>query len=100
MPYILMHMRGDPTTMQLPENTEYMLGTVEGVADELRAAASRAIAAGIEPWRLVLDPGKRHSCCCDPDEKHALQHCRTGANNFHESHSFPSATHASSCLPP
>jgi dihydropteroate synthase len=58
VPYVLMHMRGDPTTMQLPENTKYPLGTVEGVADELRAAAESAIAAGIEPWRLVLDPGK------------------------------------------
>ena len=57
MPYVLMHMRGNPTTMQLPENTRYLLGTVEGVADELRVAAERAIAAGIEPWRLVLDPG-------------------------------------------
>ena len=58
MPYVLMHMRGDPTTMQLPANTEYPLGTVEGVADELRAAAGRAMAAGIEPWRLILDPGE------------------------------------------
>ena len=58
MPYVLMHMRGDPTTMQLPANTEYPLGTVEGVADELRAAADRAMAAGIEPWRLILDPGE------------------------------------------
>ena len=58
VPFVLMHMRGDPTTMQLPANTEYPLGTVEGVADELRAAACRAIAAGIEPWRLILDPGE------------------------------------------
>lgn len=58
VPYVLMHMRGDPTTMQLPANTDYPLGTIEGVADELRAAAGRAISAGIEPWRLILDPGE------------------------------------------
>jgi 2-amino-4-hydroxy-6-hydroxymethyldihydropteridine diphosphokinase / dihydropteroate synthase len=56
VPYVVMHMRGDPTTMQLPENLRYsdLLGEV---AAELQAAANEAMAAGVEAWRLILDPG-------------------------------------------
>ena len=57
VPYVLMHMRGDPTTMQQPHHTTYN-DTCADVGRELQAAADRAIAAGIEPWSLVLDPGK------------------------------------------
>ncbi|KAK9843394.1 hypothetical protein WJX81_000282 [Elliptochloris bilobata] len=55
-PYVLMHMRGDPATMQAPEHTAYADVCAE-VGAELQTAAERAIAAGIEPWRIVLDPG-------------------------------------------
>jgi dihydropteroate synthase len=51
---ILMHMRGTPATMD--EHASYRHVAVE-VADELRAAADRAVAAGIEPERIALDPG-------------------------------------------
>lgn len=56
VPYILMHMRGTPQDMQQRRHTAYK-DVVGEVAAELAAAAQAAVAAGIEPWRLVLDPG-------------------------------------------
>ena len=56
VPYVAMHMRGRPTTMQSPENTRYA-DVCADVAAELQGAALKAVAAGVEPWRLVLDPG-------------------------------------------
>ena len=54
MPYILMHMRGNPKTMQrLADYTDTCLE----VGQELQAQAEAAMAAGIEPWRIILDPG-------------------------------------------
>jgi dihydropteroate synthase len=51
---ILMHMRGNPSTM----DTLARYGHVaEEVAGELRAAAARAMAAGVAAERVVLDPG-------------------------------------------
>jgi dihydropteroate synthase len=51
---ILMHMRGTPETMDTL--AAYRHVAVE-VADELRAAADRATAAGIAAERIALDPG-------------------------------------------
>ncbi|KAL4420775.1 hypothetical protein ABPG75_010431 [Micractinium tetrahymenae] len=56
VPYVLMHMRGTPQDMQQRRHTRYG-DVVADVAAELAGAAQRATAAGIEPWRLVLDPG-------------------------------------------
>lgn len=56
MPYVLMHMRGTPQDMQQRQHTAYA-DVIAEVAAELAGAAQRAVAAGIEPWRLVLDPG-------------------------------------------
>lgn len=56
VPYVLMHMRGTPQTMQSKENTTYG-DVVADVAAALQEGATRAMHAGIEPWRLVLDPG-------------------------------------------
>ncbi|GAB4820142.1 hypothetical protein N2152v2_007188 [Parachlorella kessleri] len=56
VPYVLMHMRGTPQTMQSREHTAYTDVCAE-VTVELQAAGERALAAGIEPWRLILDPG-------------------------------------------
>jgi 2-amino-4-hydroxy-6-hydroxymethyldihydropteridine diphosphokinase/dihydropteroate synthase len=56
VPYVLMHMRGTPQDMQHRRHTAYS-DVIADVAAELTQAASAAIAAGIEPWRLVLDPG-------------------------------------------
>jgi len=59
VPYMMMHMRGNPTTMQLPENKDYKGNVCLGVGTELALAANRAIAAGIQPWRILLDPGEK-----------------------------------------
>ena len=56
VPYAMMHIRGDPGTMTSPENTAYGDVATE-VGAELQAQAEAALAAGIEPWRMVLDPG-------------------------------------------
>ncbi|KAL6758375.1 Dihydropteroate synthase-like protein [Haematococcus lacustris] len=56
VPLVLMHMRGDPGSMQQPQHTSY--GCVwREVAQELQAAADRAMAAGIPAWNIILDPG-------------------------------------------
>ncbi len=58
VPYVLMHMRGDPSSMQSERNTRYN-GSVWGdVAKELQAAAGLAMRTGIPAWNIILDPGK------------------------------------------
>jgi 2-amino-4-hydroxy-6-hydroxymethyldihydropteridine diphosphokinase / dihydropteroate synthase len=52
---ILMHMRGDPSTMT--KLTDYPYGVVEGVAQDLSQRFQAALDAGIAPWRIILDPG-------------------------------------------
>ena len=52
---ILMHMRGDPSTMN--KLTDYPEGVVQGVARELIARVLAADEAGIFRWRIILDPG-------------------------------------------
>lgn len=56
VPYIAMHMRGDPATMQQPRNLAYR-DVCTDVGHELEASCEAACAAGIAPWRLILDPG-------------------------------------------
>jgi 2-amino-4-hydroxy-6-hydroxymethyldihydropteridine diphosphokinase/dihydropteroate synthase len=67
-PYIAMHMRGDPTTMQSAALTRYD-DVSRRVGEELAARAAAASAAGVEPWRLWTDPGlgfaKTHEGCWD-----------------------------------
>lgn len=69
VPYVLMHMRGEPSTMQSAALTTYdddggggvaalpPPPVVAGVGRELLARARAALAAGILPWNLILDPG-------------------------------------------
>lgn len=52
LPFVAMHMRGDPKTMQ--SLTEYDNVTAE-VLDYFRQFASKAEAAGVKDW--ILDPG-------------------------------------------
>ena len=52
---ILMHMRGTPETMK--SLTDYPEGVIKGVATELLARVAAAGAAGIQRWRIMLDPG-------------------------------------------
>jgi len=54
VPYVLMHMRGTPKTMQSLTN---YANVVAEVGEMLREQAHRAIAAGIAPHHLILDPG-------------------------------------------
>jgi dihydropteroate synthase len=53
-PVILMHMRGTPATMN--DHAAY-INVVEDVHRELSNLATKAISAGIQPDRIVLDPG-------------------------------------------
>lgn len=54
VPIILMHMRGTPATMQ--RRPRYR-NVVQEVATFLRGRARAAVAAGIAPQQIVLDPG-------------------------------------------
>ncbi len=54
MGLVLMHMRGTPETMQLDTDYDDLVGEVCGF---LAHAAGRAIAAGVVPSRVVVDPG-------------------------------------------
>ncbi|XP_073301338.1 folate synthesis bifunctional protein, mitochondrial isoform X2 [Primulina huaijiensis] len=56
VPYILMHMRGDPSTMQNQENLKYDNICAE-VASELYTRARNAELSGIPAWRMIIDPG-------------------------------------------
>lgn len=55
--YVLMHWRAHATQMQQSEFTHYPSGVVEGVRTELDARLTAALAAGVRPGQLVLDPG-------------------------------------------
>uniref|UniRef100_A0A1D1ZNB3 Pterin-binding domain-containing protein n=1 Tax=Auxenochlorella protothecoides TaxID=3075 RepID=A0A1D1ZNB3_AUXPR len=58
VPYILMHSYGTAQTMVAEAaRLDGVVDVCAQVAAELAEAGARAIAAGIEPWRLILDPG-------------------------------------------
>ncbi|QDZ22685.1 dihydropteroate synthase [Chloropicon primus] len=67
-PYVMMHMRGDPKTMQSEEKTAYGDLILE-VAGELSAKVHAATRGGIMPWCIITDPGigfaKTHSQNCE-----------------------------------
>ena len=52
---VISHTRGDPKTMN--KFTFYEDGVVAGVAAELTKSVEAALAAGVRPWRIILDPG-------------------------------------------
>jgi dihydropteroate synthase len=54
LPVVLMHMQGEPRTMQINPSYE---DVVAEVADFLGEAKQRAVAAGIDPRKIILDPG-------------------------------------------
>ncbi|GJZ92255.1 folate synthesis bifunctional protein, mitochondrial [Tanacetum coccineum] len=56
VPYITMHMRGDPSTMQNSENLKYD-DVCKEVGDELYECVKAAELCGVPAWRMVLDPG-------------------------------------------
>ncbi|XP_024018301.1 folate synthesis bifunctional protein, mitochondrial isoform X3 [Morus notabilis] len=56
VPYIAMHMRGDPSTMQNSENLEYD-DVCNQVATELYSRLRDAELSGVPAWRIIIDPG-------------------------------------------
>lgn len=56
VPYIVMHMRGDPSTMQNSENLQYT-DICKDVASELYTRVRNAELSGIPAWRIIIDPG-------------------------------------------
>ncbi|XP_068654893.1 folate synthesis bifunctional protein, mitochondrial-like isoform X2 [Aristolochia californica] len=56
VPYIIMHMRGDPQTMQNSSNTLYE-DVCKEVSSELYARVRDAELSGIPVWSIILDPG-------------------------------------------
>ncbi|CAN8229998.1 unnamed protein product [Cochlearia groenlandica] len=55
-PYMAMHMRGDPSTMQSKENLHYN-DVCKDVASELYVRVKDAELSGIPAWRVMIDPG-------------------------------------------
>ena len=53
---IVMHMRGTPETMQAPENLVYG-DLIADVSAFLLDAVEKAVRAGVNPARIMLDPG-------------------------------------------
>ena len=54
---VLMHSRGDVSTMATLNLADYGGDVVAGVQAELRVSLDAAVMGGIEPARIVLDPG-------------------------------------------
>lgn len=55
LPYVAMHMRGTPKTMQ--SLTDYNKGVVQGVVDYFVERTEQIKRAGIDTQNIVLDPG-------------------------------------------
>lgn len=55
VPYIAMHLRGTPQTMQA--QTDYPRGVVTEVVDHFRARIDALLSAGIRRENIILDPG-------------------------------------------
>lgn len=56
VPYVAMHMRGNPSTMQNSENLQYE-DVCKQIASELYSRVKDAELAGIPAWRIIIDPG-------------------------------------------
>jgi len=54
VPIVLMHMRGTPKTMQ---ESPYYRSTMSEVIRELRQSIAAALAAGVAPEMMIVDPG-------------------------------------------
>lgn len=59
VPVILMHSRGDSSSMSSAEMTDYSAdgGVVKGMKREMEEMVERAEAAGVKRWNITLDPG-------------------------------------------
>lgn len=56
VPYVCMHMRGTPKTMQSDTLTQYA-NICSDVAIELQSRVAQAVQAGVAAWNIILDPG-------------------------------------------
>lgn len=56
VPYVAMHMRGDPSTMQDSENLKYD-NVCKDISSELYSRVREAEISGIPAWRIIMDPG-------------------------------------------
>ncbi|KAF3967497.1 hypothetical protein CMV_008511 [Castanea mollissima] len=56
VPYIAMHMRGEPHTMQNSENLQYD-DVCKQVASEIYSRVKDVELSGIPAWRVIIDPG-------------------------------------------
>ncbi|KAK7337109.1 hypothetical protein VNO77_17668 [Canavalia gladiata] len=56
LPYVAMHMRGDPCTMQNSENRKYD-NVCKEISLELYSHVREAEMSGILAWRIIIDPG-------------------------------------------
>ncbi|KAH7673356.1 2-amino-4-hydroxy-6-hydroxymethyldihydropteridine diphosphokinase / dihydropteroate synthase protein [Dioscorea alata] len=56
VPYVVMHMRGNPSTMQSDKNLHYD-DVCKEVASELYDQVREAELSGIPLWRIIIDPG-------------------------------------------
>lgn len=56
VPYVAMHMRGDPSTMQNSENLKYD-NVCKEISSELYSRVREAEISGIPAWRIIIDPG-------------------------------------------
>ncbi|RUS19188.1 Dihydropteroate synthase-like protein [Endogone sp. FLAS-F59071] len=58
VPVCLMHMRGNPRTMQNTKNTTYNDNDIIAELNvQLKRLADRAVAAGVFRWNIIVDPG-------------------------------------------
>ena len=57
VPIVIMHMRGDPKTMQSLTNYDEEGGVVDGVINALLERSQAAEKAGIPRWMQIFDPG-------------------------------------------
>jgi len=55
--FVLMHSRGTVSTMARLDHAEYVPDVVTGVREELAQRLEAALAAGVTPDQIVLDPG-------------------------------------------
>ncbi|XP_028801478.1 folate synthesis bifunctional protein, mitochondrial-like [Neltuma alba] len=56
VPYVAMHMRGDPSNMQNTENLQYD-NVCKQIGSELYSRVQEAELSGIPAWRIIIDPG-------------------------------------------
>jgi 2-amino-4-hydroxy-6-hydroxymethyldihydropteridine diphosphokinase/dihydropteroate synthase len=68
IPYIAMHMRGEPSTMLGEKYTTYK-NPVQEVIDELQVVCDRMDVEGVPRWLQIIDPGVGFSKLADTNRE-------------------------------